>query len=92
MKVQLTRPAPLQRDPAWELSRQLVTHPDSTYVINVVGRRSRWGMMIVDRQAVPRDGAMLLCSSERGFSLRRWHRGDGLDGLWGVVTWIVRRP
>ena len=92
MKVQLTRPTPLRRNPTWELSRQLVPHPDSTYLINIEGQRSRWGIMVVDREAVPGDGAVLLCSSPRGFSLKRWHQGDGLDNLWGVVTWLVRRP
>ena len=49
MKVQLTRPELLHHNAAWELSRQLVTHPDSTYLISLEGRCSQWGILVVDR-------------------------------------------
>jgi hypothetical protein len=92
MKVQLTRPTLLHHNAAWELSRQLVTHPDSTYLISLEGRCSQWGILVVDREAPPWDGAVLLLSSRKGFSMKRWHEGDPVDSLWGVVTWIIKRP
>lgn len=92
MKIQLTRPQIIEHNTALELSRRLITHPDSTFLFSLKGRCSEWAVIVVDREAAPSDGALLLHGTPRGFRMSRWHEGDSLENLWGVVTWVVRRP
>lgn len=89
MKVQLTRSSLVEHNAAAELARRLVTRPDCTFLINLGPQ----GVLVVDRGAVPREGSLMLMSSERGFALRRADRpGVPEEDLWGVVTWHIRRP
>ncbi|MDY3868935.1 MAG: molybdenum ABC transporter permease [Pyramidobacter sp.] len=92
MRVQFTRPDIITHNPALELSQRLVTRPSSTFLISLKGRSSEWAVLVVDRAAQPRDGAMVLLGTRRGFRVARWHDDDSLENLWGIVTWVVRRP
>ncbi len=89
MKVQLTRSSLVEHNAAVELAHRLVTRPDSTFLINLGAR----GVLVVDRGAVPREGSMVILTTEHGFTLRRAEEpGVPEKDLWGVVTWYIHRP
>ena len=89
MRVQLTRQNIIERDAGARLVRDLITRPADTFIINL----EHYGILIVDRAAVPNDGSLMLMSSEKGFRLQRATKpGIPSKDLWGVVTWHIRRP
>lgn len=89
MKVQLTRSNIIERNAVADLARRLVTRPASTFIINLEG----YGLLIVDRAAVPKEGSVMLMSTDHGFKLRRADKpGVPSRDMWGVVTWHIRRP
>lgn len=89
MKVQLTRSNIIERNAVADLARRLVTRPASTFIIDLEG----YGLLIVDRAAVPDEGSVMLMSSEHGFKLQRAVKpGVPSQDMWGVVTWHIKRP
>lgn len=89
MKVQLTRSDIIEHNAIADLSRRLVTRPASTFIINLEG----FGLLIVDRAAVPQEGSVMLMSTDNGFKLQRATKhGVPSQDMWGVVTWHIRRP
>ena len=89
MRVQLTRQNIIERDAGARLVRNLITRPADNFIINL----EHYGILIVDRAAVPNDGSLMLMSSENGFRLQRATKpGIPTKDLWGVVTWHIRRP
>ena len=89
MKVQLTRGDFIEHNAVADLTRRLVTRPASTFIINLEG----FGLLIVDRAAVPQEGSVMLMSTEKGFRLQRATKpGVPSQDMWGVVTWHIRRP
>ena len=89
MKVQLTRNNIIERNAISDLARRLVVRPASTFIINL----EDYGLLIVDRAAVPHEGSVMLMSSDHGFRLQRAVKpGVPSEDMWGVVTWHIRRP
>ena len=89
MKVQLTRSDIIEHDAIADLVRRLVTRPASTFIINLEG----FGLLIVDRVAVPQEGSVMLMTSDKGFRLQRATKpGVPSQDMWGVVTWHIKRP
>ena len=89
MRVQLTRQNIIERDAGTRLVRDLNTRPSDTFIINL----EHYGILIVDRAAVPNAGSLMLMSSEKGFRLQRaTEPGIPSKDLWGVVTWHIKRP
>ena len=93
MKVQLTRTNLIEHNMGAELLRRLITHPDSTFMIALDDGQTDWMLLLVDREAVPREGSMMLLNTDRGFKLTRCREPNAIPrGLWGVVIWQVKRP
>jgi len=67
MKVQLTRNNIIERNVGAVLARCLITRPASTFIMNI----EKYGVLIVDRAAVPVEGSVMLMATEKGFSLQR---------------------
>ena len=89
MKVQLTRTDIIEHNAIADLTRRLVIRPASTFIINLDGL----GLLIVDRAAVPQEGSVMLMSSDKGFRLQRATKpGVPSQDMWGVVTWLIKRP
>ena len=89
MKVQLTRSDIIEHNAIAYLARRLVTRPASTFIINL----EDFGLLIVDRAAVPQEGSVMLMSTDKGFRLQRATKpGVPSQDMWGVVTWHIRRP
>ncbi len=89
MRVQLTQQNLIERDARVWLSRSLITRPASTFMINL----DEYGLLIVDREAVPNVGSMMLMASEKGYYLQRATcPGVPAKNMWGVVMWHIRRP
>ena len=89
MKVQLTRSDIIEHNAVADLARRLVMRPASTFIINLEG----FGILIVDRAAVPHEGSVMLMSSDKGFRLQRATKpGVPSQDMWGVVTWLIKRP
>ena len=89
MKVQLTRSDIIEHNAIADLARRLVTRPASTFIINL----EDFGLLIVDRAAVPQEGSVMLMSTDKGFRLQRATKpGVPSQDMWGVVTWHIRRP
>ena len=89
MKVQLTRQNIIERNTSADLVRRLITRPNSTFMIDL----EKYGLIIVDREAVPNEDSLMLMSSEKGFWLQRATKpGITAQDLWGVVNWHIRRP
>ena len=52
-----------------------------------------WGVEGYFSAAVPVEGSVMLMATEKGFSLRRATKpGVPSQDLWGVVTWLIKRP
>lgn len=93
MKVQLTRSNLIEHNMAAELQRRIVSHPDSTFMLTIDDGKSDWMILIVDREAIPREGSVMLVYDGHGFRLRRCRDPQSPpDGLWGIVIWELRRP
>ncbi len=93
MKVQLTRSNLVEHNMAAELQRRLVPHPDSTFMITFDDGGSGRMILLVDREAPPREGCVMLVRAGRGFRLQRCRDPRSLPGgLWGIVVWELRRP
>ena len=89
MKVQLTPNNIIERNVSAVLARRLITRPASTFIMNI----EKYGVIVVDRAAVPVEGSVMLMATEKGFSLRRATKpGVPSQDLWGVVTWLIKRP
>ena len=89
MKVQLTRSDIIEHNAVADLARRLVIRPASTFIINL----EDYGLLIVDRGAVPKDGSVMLMTSDKGFRLQRATKpGVPSKDMWGVVTWHIKRP
>ena len=53
----------------------------------------KYGVIVVDRATVPVEGSVMLMATEKGFSLQRATKpGVPSQDLWGVVTWLIKRP
>ena len=89
MKVHLTRSDIIEHNAIADLTRHLVTRPASTFIINL----EVFGLLIVDRAAVPQEGPVMLMTSDMGFRLQRATKpGVPSKDMWGVVTWHIKRP
>ena len=89
MKVQLTRSDIIEHNAVADLARRLVIRPASTFIINIDG----YGILVVDRGAVPQEGSVMLMSTDNGFKLQRATKPGGpSQDMWGVVTWYIKRP
>jgi len=89
MRVQLTRQNIIERNTSSDLVRRLITRPGSTFMIDL----EQHGLLLVDREAVPNEGSLMLMSSENGFRLQRATQpGVPAKDLWGVVIWHIKRP
>ena len=61
----------------------------STFITNL----DDYGLLIVDRGAVPKEGSVMLMTSDKGFRLQRATKpGVPSQDMWGVVTWHIKRP
>ena len=89
MKVQLTRSDIIEHNAVADLARRLVIRPASTFIINL----EDYGLLIVDRGAVPKEGSVMLMTSDKGFRLQRATKpGVSSQDMWGVVMWHIKRP
>ena len=51
----------------------------------------KYGVIVVDRAAVPVEGSVMLMATEKGFSLQRATKpGVPSQDLWGVVMWHIK--
>jgi len=89
MKVQLTRNNIIERNAGAFLAKRLIARPASTFIMNI----EKYGVIVVDRATMPVEGSVMLMATEKGFSLQRATKpGVPSQDMWGVVTWLIKRP
>lgn len=87
-------------DVGLDLNERLIARPAATFFMRAAGASPEadvrdGDLLVVDRAEPPGPGRVVVAVLRGELAVRRlpagWREDDGLE-LWGVVTWIVRKP
>lgn len=92
MRVNLSRSSLYGRNALQELGRLTAIQSEGVYMMKLPPNDAHWDTMVVDRRIEPDMGQLMLLGDDQGFRLARHKGGPRPSELWGVVTWLFRRP
>lgn len=81
---------PDARDRYIALAPQVVREPISTHFVRVT-RHGKACFLVIDKAAIPREGGMVILSTDKGLKVRRFCATTPLDKVWGTVVWYLQQ-
>lgn len=94
MKVSFVKP-PLRAEAsmARRLQQALAPQAHCTELVRLRDDLGQTRLLIIERGRRPREGDWMVLATDRGWRARRYVHGCSLpEDLWGVITWVIRRP
>lgn len=94
MKVSFVKP-PLRAEVsmAYQLQRALAPQADCTELVRLRDPLGGFKLLLIERGRRPEEGDWMVLATDRGWRARRYMCGcPPPEDLWGVITWVIRRP
>lgn len=85
-------------EPSLDLNRHLITNPAATFIMRVegdlvAGAATQPGdLLILDRSRPPQPGSLVVAAIAGSLQVLRLEDSPPEMDLWGVVTYLIRRP
>jgi hypothetical protein len=90
MSVHMTQSNEIQAPFAGRLMEMLAPRPQSTFMFQAADHPGT--IFVVDRGVPPSEGRKAVIATERGFRIATLDARFRPSSVWGVVTWILRKP
>ena len=85
-------------EPSLDLNRHLIANPAATFIMRVegdlvAGAAAQPGdLLILDRSQPPQPGCLVVAAIAGSLQVLRLEDSPPEMDLWGVVTYLIRRP
>lgn len=76
-----------------QLQHLLAPRAEQTELVTLHCEDGTKQWLLIERGRQPKEGDWMVLATPQGWRARRYVHGSPLpDALWGVLTWVLRRP